>query len=179
VNRHAAIELEWLGETRTFRLALGQVEELESRRDCSVFELAERLARGFAGARYGDVEAVLGLGLVGGGMPVREALKIARETSERSMAEDLAAARVVILAALARVHGPEREADGDEPDRHERMDFKAILASATIMQVQNVLDLSVGQWAAICEGWNKAHGGVSADAPTGDELEAAMAAARV
>lgn len=46
------------------------------------------------------------------------------------------------------------------------------------MGVQNVGDLSLGQWAAICRGWAKAHGQAKAEAPSEAEFDAAVLAAR-
>lgn len=38
--------------------------------------------------------------------------------------------------------------------------------------------LSLGEWIALCEGWNKAHGKASETPPGEDEFEAALIAAR-
>lgn len=47
------------------------------------------------------------------------------------------------------------------------------------MNVQNVGALSLGQWAAICRQWNKAHGEKGDTAPPSeDEFDAAVMAAR-
>lgn len=46
------------------------------------------------------------------------------------------------------------------------------------MGVQNVGDLSLGEWAAICRQWNKAHGESKPDAPSDDEFDRAVLAAR-
>ena len=47
------------------------------------------------------------------------------------------------------------------------------------MNVQDVGRLSLGEWAATARAWNHLHGGGSkSDAPSEDELEAAMLAVR-
>jgi hypothetical protein len=46
------------------------------------------------------------------------------------------------------------------------------------MQVQNVGSLSLGQWMAICRGWNKAHGSTRTAPPTEDEFDRAVMQAR-
>jgi len=46
------------------------------------------------------------------------------------------------------------------------------------MGVQNVGDLSLGQWSAIIHGWDEAHGDKKIAPPTEDEFEAAVLAAR-
>lgn len=45
------------------------------------------------------------------------------------------------------------------------------------MNIAGVMRMSLGEWAAICAAWNKAHGKVSAP-PSADEFDAAVAAAR-
>jgi len=44
-----------------------------------------------------------------------------------------------------------------------------------MMQVQNVMSLSLGEWTAILRGWNRAHSD-KVDPPSIEEFEAAMAA---
>lgn len=46
------------------------------------------------------------------------------------------------------------------------------------MGVHDWRSLSLGEWAAICRGWNKAHGQSTVDAPSDAEFEAAVLAAR-
>lgn len=47
------------------------------------------------------------------------------------------------------------------------------------MGIPNARALSLGEWAAICRAWSKAHGEKSETAaPTEDEFEAAVMAAR-
>lgn len=45
------------------------------------------------------------------------------------------------------------------------------------MGIQDVGDLSLGQWSAIVRAWNAANGG-KADAPSEDDFETAVLAAR-
>lgn len=46
------------------------------------------------------------------------------------------------------------------------------------MNLQDVGALSLGQWAAICRGWAKAHGEAKVDPPSEDEFDAAVMRAR-
>lgn len=46
------------------------------------------------------------------------------------------------------------------------------------MNIQNVGSLSLGQWVAVCRIWNKAQGGGQSAAPSDDEFEKAVLAAR-
>lgn len=45
-----------------------------------------------------------------------------------------------------------------------------------MMRVANAMSLSLGEWAAIVRGWNRAHSD-KVDPPTVEEFEAAMTAA--
>lgn len=47
-----------------------------------------------------------------------------------------------------------------------------------MMRVGDVMDLSLGEWAALCRFWDKAHGKSTVRPPTEDEFEAAVLAAR-
>lgn len=46
------------------------------------------------------------------------------------------------------------------------------------MQVHDWRDMSLGEWAAVCRQWNKAHGQSTAAPPTERDFEAAIMAAR-
>lgn len=46
------------------------------------------------------------------------------------------------------------------------------------MNIHDAGDLSLGQWAAICRQWAKAHGESTVAPPSEDEFEAAILAAR-
>lgn len=46
------------------------------------------------------------------------------------------------------------------------------------MQVHDWRSLSLGEWAAICRGWNKAHGQNTVSAPSEEEFDRAVMAAR-
>lgn len=45
------------------------------------------------------------------------------------------------------------------------------------MNVANVGSLSLGQWSAVVQGWNEAHGG-KRQAPSDEEFDQAMASAQ-
>jgi hypothetical protein len=46
------------------------------------------------------------------------------------------------------------------------------------MNINDVGRLSLGQWAAICRQWAKAHGESTVEPPSEDQFEAAILAAR-
>lgn len=122
MNRHAAIELDWADGTYTFRLALAQLEELEQKRDASIFELAQRLAPDVRAARVRDISETLRLGLIGGGLKPVDALNLVRRyIDERPLDESRDVAYAVALAAISRLPGdqskppPEGEAPAAGP----------------------------------------------------------------
>jgi hypothetical protein len=47
------------------------------------------------------------------------------------------------------------------------------------MGIQNVGELSLGQYTAICKQWNKAHGGGKPVAPSDDDFDEAVKRARM
>jgi hypothetical protein len=115
VSRHGAIDLDWGDGTYTFRLGLGEIEELEVKRDLSLFTIARRLSPAQRDARLSDISEVLRIGLVGGGMlPVDALAKTRRYVDERPIDENRDAAYAVVLAGLARVHGDKVESPPGE-----------------------------------------------------------------
>src|SRR5690606_1517165 len=108
MSRHAAVELDWADGTYTFRLGLGEIEELERKRDLGIFQIAIRLSPESRTCRLSDISEVLRLGLVGGGMKPVEAMALVRRyIDERPIDENRDVAYAVVLAALERVHSSE------------------------------------------------------------------------
>lgn len=115
MNRHAAIELDWADGTYTFRLGLDEIEELERKRDLSIFEIAKRLSPEVRQARSTDVSETLRLGLIGGGTkPVDALAKVRKYVDERPLDENRDTAYAIVLAGLMRVHSNEMEKPSGE-----------------------------------------------------------------
>lgn len=120
MNRHGAIDLDWADGTFTFRLGLSEIEELERKRDLSVFEIARRLAPETRQARSTDIIETIRLGLIGGGMaPVDALVKVRKYVDERPLDENRDTAYAIILAGLMRVHSNEMEKPSGEADAPE------------------------------------------------------------
>lgn len=114
MSRHGAAELDWADGTYTFRLGLDQIEELEEKRDMSLFALARRLSPAERDARLADIREVLRLGLIGGGMkPVDALVKVRKYVDERPIDESRDIAYAVVLAGLTRVHTSEEPRSGE------------------------------------------------------------------
>lgn len=117
MSRHGAAELDWADGTYTFRLGLAQLEELEEKRDLSIFTLAARLSPNVRAARVADISETLRIGLIGGGMTPVDALALVRRyVDERPLDESRDVAYSVTLAAIARVHpGDLGDESGEAP----------------------------------------------------------------
>jgi len=114
-SRHAAIEAEFGDGTYTFRLGLDEIEELERRRDLSLFALARRLSPQMRDARLADISETLRCGLIGGGMaPVAAMALVRRHVDERPVEENRDVAYAVVLAGLTRVYTNEEAASSGE-----------------------------------------------------------------
>lgn len=103
-SRHAEIGLEFGGEDRRFRLALGELRELQEKTDAGPAHLLQRLTDGTW--RVDDIRETLRLGLIGGGMTPSEALALCRRyVDDRPLLESLPLARAVLLVVLLPVEG--------------------------------------------------------------------------
>lgn len=110
MSRGGEIELEWGGEDRRFRLAIGQLRELQDRTNAGPLELLKRLQDGTW--RVDDARDTLRLGLIGGGMKPDEAAKLVRQYVDDYGYPPIAHidfAKAVLFAAL---FGPEDETVG-------------------------------------------------------------------
>ena len=89
----------WGDGEHTFRLRIGELRELEEKRDAGSFVLYQRLANGTC--RFDDIRETLRLGLIGGGMAPSLALGlVAKYAGPTTFIESLQAAQAVISAAL-------------------------------------------------------------------------------
>lgn len=114
MSRHGAVELDWADGTYTFRLGLAEIEELEAKRDASIFAIGRRLSPVERDPRLADIREVLRLGLIGGGMKPVAALQLVRRyLDERPIDESRDVAYAVVLAGLARVNSAEPDPPGE------------------------------------------------------------------
>lgn len=118
MSRHAEVTLDWADGTYPFRLGLGEIEELETKFDRSIFVIAAAL--GERVAKSTEISEVLRVGLIGAGMVPTDALaKIRRYVDERPLEENRDTAYAVALAGLLRVHGDEVDKEPGEADASE------------------------------------------------------------
>lgn len=97
--RDARIEFDWADGTYSFRLAWGQLGELQEKCDAGPYVVLQRLHSG--AWRIEDITNIIRLGLIGGGMEPSPALKLARRyVEDRPPMENLIPAQVILSAAL-------------------------------------------------------------------------------
>lgn len=103
--RHGEITFEWGDGEHTFRLALGQLRELEDKRVGGFRKVQRRIAED----RWyvDDIREVVRLGLIGGGKTPIEALALVkRYVDDRPLGENVIPAVRILHAAL---FGPEED----------------------------------------------------------------------
>ncbi|MAM13022.1 MAG: hypothetical protein CML23_21740 [Rhizobiaceae bacterium] len=98
--RDARIEQPFGDGIYPFRLGYGQITELQEKCDCGPMRLLSRLQSG--DWKIEDVFETVRIGLIGGGMEPKEALKLAgRYVKERPPLESHPLALAIVFAGLA------------------------------------------------------------------------------
>ena len=101
MTRSADIDLDWADGRYRFRLGFAQLRELQEKTGFGVFRSLRRAIEGDWGVD--EISQTLRLGLIGGGMPPVDALRLTRLYVEaRPPAESTEHALAVLMAA---VHG--------------------------------------------------------------------------
>jgi hypothetical protein len=99
MSRDASIDLDFGDGEHRFRLAIGELRELQEKTGASPFTVFNRLV-GYE-PRVDDCREVIRLGLIGGSLPPPEALTFVRRYVEgRPLAEPIPVATAILKAAL-------------------------------------------------------------------------------
>lgn len=100
-NRNAAVDLDFGDGPHRFRLAMGELEELQEKTGLGPFVLMQRLLSGEW--KIADVREPLRIGLIGGGMKPEEALTLVRRYVDQRDAwmHYAGVAKLVVLAAIS------------------------------------------------------------------------------
>jgi len=99
MSSDGSITRAWGDGEHRFRLRIGELRELEAKRDAGAFEIYSRLASG--SWRVDDIVEVLRLGLIGGGVaPVMALGLTAKYVTPTAFLENVVAAREVLMCAL-------------------------------------------------------------------------------
>lgn len=108
MSRDARVDLDWADGTHTFRLAWGQLVELQEKCDAGPYVVLDRIFRGQW--KMEDITNVIRLGLIGGGMPPVDALKKVRAyVEDRPPLESVPFAQAILSAGL--MGAPEEEVE--------------------------------------------------------------------
>lgn len=116
-NRNGVVEIDFGDDTYRFRLALGELEELQEKTGVGPFKLMQRLIGGEWSTT--DVRETLRLGLMGGGVDPTKALNLVRRyVDERAnwYANSMLAQAVVqaaIIGAPEEVPGKDGEPEAE------------------------------------------------------------------
>ncbi|KAB2743541.1 gene transfer agent family protein [Brucella anthropi] len=106
MSRDASITLDFADGTYKFRLAWGQLAELQENCDAGPYVILERLQN--RSWRLNDIRETVRLGLIGGGMDPMSTLKLVRRyVEERPLLENVKLAQAVLTVAL--IGAPEEE----------------------------------------------------------------------
>lgn len=99
MSRNGDSTLDFADDTYTFRLAWKQLIELQEKRDAGPIEILSRLQSGLWLVQ--DISEVIRIGLIGGGMEPKKALKLVRDyVEDRPPMENLATATLILIFAL-------------------------------------------------------------------------------
>jgi hypothetical protein len=168
VTRNATITEPFADADYVFRMAWGEVVQLQELRDCGPYVVLDRLVTG----RWliQDIREVVRLGLIGGGLKPVEAVKLVRQYIEaRPVVESLELATRILQAALVgapeepvgTVAGKDTEKIDDLPNG--KLRFAKIYGAGAAMGFtpQQVDQMTVWQFFAAVDGFVKANGGAA------------------
>jgi len=116
MSRDAAVALDFAGERRRFRLAIGQLRLLQEACDAGPLQIYRRILDGTW--RIDELRQVLYLGLVGGGLADAKATALVRQVVDAfgtPPMELVPLAKAVLLAALFGVPDEPLGEEGDPP----------------------------------------------------------------
>lgn len=113
-NRDASVTLTWADGDYTFRLAWGQLIELQEKLDAGPAFILDKFYNGGWKVEY--ISEVIRLGLIGGGLSPTEALKLTRNYVEsRPPFENLSTAQGILAISL--IGAPEEKLGEGEAAR--------------------------------------------------------------
>lgn len=99
MSRNASVDLDWADGTYKFRMAWGQLAELQEKTDAGPFVILQRLSNG--SWKVEDITNVIRLGLIGGGMKPVDALKLVRTyVEDRPPMENVLTAQAILAAGV-------------------------------------------------------------------------------
>lgn len=157
MSRSATLVLDWADDAYTFRLAWGQLEELQEACNAGPQRILVRLASDDWRTR--DVRETIRLGLIGGGLEPAKALKLVRAyVEDRPPAENVVIALAILQAAI--IGAPEENvspsAKGERIDDlpNEKLNVGKVLGAGAAMgfSPEQVKAMSLYEFAAAARG---------------------------
>ncbi len=135
-NRNAAVDLDFGGGTYRFRLAMGELEELQEVAGAGPYHSLRRLLAG--DWHLQDVRDTIRLGLIGGGLPANDALKLTRRyVDERpDWLRNATLAIAVLSAALAGAPEEQPSKKGDAPKARSKARRSRMGASPSVRSTE-------------------------------------------
>lgn len=166
MSRDATITEPFADADYVFRMAWGEIVQLQELRDCGPYVVLDRLVTGRWLVQ--DIREPIRLGLIGGGLKPVEALKLVRQyVEQRPAIESLEIATRILQAGLVGAPdepvgveaGKDGEAIADLPDG--KLRFAKIYGAGAVMgySPQQVDEMSMWQFFAAIDGYVKANGG--------------------
>lgn len=112
MSRDGSIAFDWADDSYRFCLRIGELRELQEKRDAGPLELFNRIVSHTW--RVDDLREIIRLGLIGGGMQPVEALRLVRAYVDppRPLMESVDPALAILTAAL-------RGVDDEQPGKTE------------------------------------------------------------
>lgn len=113
MSADASVTFAWADGEHRFRLAIGQLRELQEKCGAGPLEILDRLAT--RRWHVDDVRETMRLGLIGGGLEPFKALALVRHyIDDRPLMESVPAAQAVLMAALVGVPDDDVGKEGAE-----------------------------------------------------------------
>ena len=161
--RDARIEHEFADGDYSFRLAWGELVELQEKCDAGPYVVLQRLLG--VEWRMEDIVEVVRIGLIGGGLEPAKALTLTkRYVKSRPPTETLPLARAILMAGI--LGAPDEKVGATSGYSHEqpergKMEFAPIYGKGAVMGMtpQDVNKMTVWQFIAAWEGYVKHHSG--------------------
>lgn len=127
-NRSARITLTWADGKHEFRLAIGELRELQEKTNQGIRSIARRISSG--DEFVDEVREVIRIGLIGGGMAPPKALKLVeRYVDGRPLIENISTAQAIAFAAI--VGAPEESVGKKAEAAEEEMTISQTTNSAS------------------------------------------------
>ncbi|MDB5733340.1 MAG: hypothetical protein JWQ03_3235 [Variovorax sp.] len=127
----ASLTLPWADGDHTFRLAIGELRQLQEKLDAGPVEIFDRLMN--RGWRLDDIRETIRLGLIGGGRSPAEAARLVRDYIDgRPLIENVETAQQIIAAAM--IGPPDEPSTGKTQPEQAQTEARSVSSSPASME---------------------------------------------